>query len=63
MTSQNREPNAFDDLNDVTFGSSAIFEIAILGSAGKIETEDVRFQKVLDRRGMKLRDGFVLLIH
>lgn len=23
----------------------------------------VRFQKVLDRRGMKLRDGFVLLIH
>ena len=24
---------------------------------------DVRFQKVLDRSGMKLRDGFVLLIH
>ena len=37
--------------------------LEILRQPDVATTGTVRFQKVLDRRGMKLRDGFVLLIH
>jgi hypothetical protein len=41
MTPQKRKPNAFCDFNDVTLGSSAVFEKQkSYGSAGKTENEE-----------------------